>query len=175
MGRSDDIKPLPLFLKCIAIEELQPVTVDFDGTPRVSLDQAGKIAFQLRFGQRVRAAIKELCDPAHRTRIDINGSGSFTLQLKVGKVLFIKEVVTLKFCGGHDVYSCIVHRVMGAQGVWWFYALLCRRAASFNKRFKADSQRVAFLVCGKFSDLDGMRKHWSLRASPLTGALSVIT
>ncbi|EJE4150131.1 DUF3265 domain-containing protein [Vibrio parahaemolyticus] len=28
-----------------------------------------------------------------------------------------------------------------------------------NKRFKTDSQRVAFLVCGKFSDLDGVRKH----------------
>ncbi|HCE2144285.1 TPA: DUF3265 domain-containing protein [Vibrio parahaemolyticus] len=28
-----------------------------------------------------------------------------------------------------------------------------------NKRFKADSQRVAFVVCGKFSDLGGMRKH----------------
>ncbi|TOP74591.1 DUF3265 domain-containing protein [Vibrio parahaemolyticus] len=28
-----------------------------------------------------------------------------------------------------------------------------------NKRFKTDSQRVAFVVCGKFSDLGGMRKH----------------
>ncbi|TBT04065.1 DUF3265 domain-containing protein [Vibrio parahaemolyticus] len=28
-----------------------------------------------------------------------------------------------------------------------------------NKRFKTDSQRVAFLVCGKFSDLGGVRKH----------------
>ncbi|EGQ9318454.1 DUF3265 domain-containing protein [Vibrio parahaemolyticus] len=28
-----------------------------------------------------------------------------------------------------------------------------------NKRFKADSQRVAFMVCGKFSYLGGMRKH----------------
>ncbi|ELX8651113.1 TPA: DUF3265 domain-containing protein [Vibrio vulnificus] len=28
-----------------------------------------------------------------------------------------------------------------------------------NKRFKTDSQRVAFVVCGKFSVLGGMRKH----------------
>ncbi|TOE80548.1 hypothetical protein CGI00_23300 [Vibrio parahaemolyticus] len=28
-----------------------------------------------------------------------------------------------------------------------------------NKRFKTDSQRVAFVVCGKFSDLGGVRKH----------------
>ncbi|EJL6357800.1 DUF3265 domain-containing protein [Vibrio cholerae] len=28
-----------------------------------------------------------------------------------------------------------------------------------NKRFKVDSQRVAFVVCGNFSDLGGMRKH----------------
>ncbi|EGQ9784880.1 DUF3265 domain-containing protein [Vibrio vulnificus] len=28
-----------------------------------------------------------------------------------------------------------------------------------NKRFKTDSQRVAFLVCGKFSDFGGVRQH----------------
>ncbi|ELB2890098.1 DUF3265 domain-containing protein [Vibrio parahaemolyticus] len=28
-----------------------------------------------------------------------------------------------------------------------------------NKRFKTDSQRVAFVICGKFSDLGGMRKY----------------
>ncbi|MBH9742476.1 DUF3265 domain-containing protein [Vibrio navarrensis] len=28
-----------------------------------------------------------------------------------------------------------------------------------NKRFKADSQRVVFVVCGKLSDLGGVRKH----------------
>ncbi|HAS8547548.1 TPA: DUF3265 domain-containing protein [Vibrio vulnificus] len=28
-----------------------------------------------------------------------------------------------------------------------------------NKRFKTDSQRMAFVVCGKFSDLGGMRRH----------------
>ncbi|OQS62632.1 hypothetical protein EM89_023170 [Vibrio parahaemolyticus] len=28
-----------------------------------------------------------------------------------------------------------------------------------NKRFKTDSQRVAFVVCGKFIDLGGVRKH----------------
>ncbi|TOI58782.1 DUF3265 domain-containing protein [Vibrio parahaemolyticus] len=28
-----------------------------------------------------------------------------------------------------------------------------------NKRFKADSQRVAFVVCSKFSDVGGLQKH----------------
>ncbi|HAS8326546.1 TPA: DUF3265 domain-containing protein [Vibrio vulnificus] len=28
-----------------------------------------------------------------------------------------------------------------------------------NKRFKTDSQRVAFVDCGKFSDLGGVQKH----------------
>ncbi len=28
-----------------------------------------------------------------------------------------------------------------------------------NKRLKTDSQRVALVVCGKFSDLGGVRKH----------------
>ncbi|APU74075.1 hypothetical protein BMI84_08300 [Vibrio parahaemolyticus] len=28
-----------------------------------------------------------------------------------------------------------------------------------NKRFKADSQRVAFVVCSTFSDLVGLQKH----------------
>ncbi|EJG1536627.1 DUF3265 domain-containing protein [Vibrio parahaemolyticus] len=28
-----------------------------------------------------------------------------------------------------------------------------------NKRFKTDSQRVAFVVCSKLSDLGGVRKH----------------
>ncbi|HAS6364291.1 TPA: DUF3265 domain-containing protein [Vibrio vulnificus] len=30
---------------------------------------------------------------------------------------------------------------------------------SHNKRFKTDSQRVAFLLCVDFSDLGGVRKH----------------
>lgn len=34
-----------------------------------------------------------------------------------------------------------------------------------NKRFKADSQRMAFLSCVKFNDLGGMRK---LRVALLT-------
>ncbi|ENM5827467.1 DUF3265 domain-containing protein [Vibrio metoecus] len=38
-----------------------------------------------------------------------------------------------------------------------------------NKRFKADSQRVAFVFCGKFSDLGGMRKHVYCVAHHLSG------
>ncbi len=35
----------------------------------------------------------------------------------------------------------------------------CGLKHAYNKRFKTDSQRVAFVVCGKFSDLGGVRKH----------------
>ncbi|HCH3521615.1 TPA: DUF3265 domain-containing protein [Vibrio parahaemolyticus] len=38
-----------------------------------------------------------------------------------------------------------------------------------NKRFKTDSQRVAFLPCVKFSDLGGMRKHRYCVAHHLSG------
>ncbi|EJL6829440.1 DUF3265 domain-containing protein, partial [Vibrio mimicus] len=30
---------------------------------------------------------------------------------------------------------------------------------AYNKRFKADSQRVAFLICVDFSVYGGVRKH----------------
>nr|WP_234896193.1 MULTISPECIES: DUF3265 domain-containing protein [Vibrio] len=33
------------------------------------------------------------------------------------------------------------------------------RKKTFNKRFKTDSQRMAFLLCVDFSDLGGVRKH----------------
>ncbi|EGQ8156823.1 DUF3265 domain-containing protein [Vibrio alginolyticus] len=38
---------------------------------------------------------------------------------------------------------------------------ICLQSSPFqpNKRFKTDSQRLAFVVCGKFSDLGGVRKH----------------
>ncbi|AUW38201.1 DUF3265 domain-containing protein [Vibrio harveyi] len=46
------------------------------------------------------------------------------------------------------------------------YVLVNHRA---NKAFKSDSQRVAFVVCGKFSDLGGMRKHRYCVAHHLSG------
>ncbi|HBC3431273.1 TPA: DUF3265 domain-containing protein [Vibrio vulnificus] len=38
---------------------------------------------------------------------------------------------------------------------------ICLQSSPFqpNKRFKADSQRVAFSLCVDFSDLGVMRKH----------------
>ncbi|EJO2026869.1 DUF3265 domain-containing protein [Vibrio parahaemolyticus] len=38
-----------------------------------------------------------------------------------------------------------------------------------NKRFKTDSQRVAFLPCVNFSYLSGMRKHRCCVAHHLSG------
>ncbi|EHH2484529.1 DUF3265 domain-containing protein [Vibrio parahaemolyticus] len=34
-----------------------------------------------------------------------------------------------------------------------------RFRTAHNKRFKTDSQRVAFVVCVKFNDLGGLQKH----------------
>ncbi|EKF9574806.1 DUF3265 domain-containing protein [Vibrio cholerae] len=42
-----------------------------------------------------------------------------------------------------------------------------------NKRFKTDSQRVAFLPCVKFSDLGGVRKHRYCVAHHLSGRYAV--
>ncbi|PNM43068.1 DUF3265 domain-containing protein [Vibrio harveyi] len=45
---------------------------------------------------------------------------------------------------------------------------------TFNKLFKRDSQRVAFLLCVGFSDLGGMRRHRYCVAHPLTGRYVLI-
>ncbi|EJA3294758.1 DUF3265 domain-containing protein [Vibrio vulnificus] len=39
----------------------------------------------------------------------------------------------------------------------------------YNKLFKSDSQRVAFLLCVAFSVLGGMRRLWYCVAHTLTG------
>ncbi|BAC94506.1 hypothetical protein [Vibrio vulnificus YJ016] len=39
----------------------------------------------------------------------------------------------------------------------------------YNKLFKSDSQRVAFLLCVVFSGEDGLRKHRYCVAHTLTG------
>jgi hypothetical protein len=54
-------------------EELQPITVDFDGTPRMGLHQVGEVLFPLFQGQLIRAAIKMLRDPTHGSGVGING------------------------------------------------------------------------------------------------------
>ncbi|EGR2205866.1 DUF3265 domain-containing protein [Vibrio parahaemolyticus] len=41
--------------------------------------------------------------------------------------------------------------------------------STHNKRFKTDSQRAAFVICGKFSDLSGMREHQYCVAHHLSG------
>ncbi|HAT8521811.1 TPA: DUF3265 domain-containing protein [Vibrio vulnificus] len=43
-----------------------------------------------------------------------------------------------------------------------------------NKRFKTDSQRVAFLPCVDFSDLGGVRKHRYCVAHHLSGRYALI-
>ncbi|EJG0987562.1 DUF3265 domain-containing protein [Vibrio parahaemolyticus] len=47
------------------------------------------------------------------------------------------------------------------------------RSSLHNKRFKADSQRVAFLSCVDFSDLGGMRKHRYCVAHHLSGRYTI--
>ncbi|MEZ9441420.1 hypothetical protein [Vibrio atlanticus] len=47
------------------------------------------------------------------------------------------------------------HQGDGVTRVWLALVLLCRAAASFNKQFKSDSARLAFLVWVEFSDYGG--------------------
>ena len=42
----DDSEPLPLFIEGVAVKELQPVPVNFNGTPRVGLNEAVEILFE---------------------------------------------------------------------------------------------------------------------------------
>ena len=72
---------------------LSAISVEFDGAPRVSLDESGKVLLKLVSGERVRTAIEIVAYPANCTGISINSRRSFTLQFKIGKVLFIKSVV----------------------------------------------------------------------------------
>ncbi|MFD2267828.1 hypothetical protein ACFSL3_11670, partial [Vibrio thalassae] len=52
----------------------------------------------------------------------------------------------------------------GVSEVWRLCALLCRAAASFNKAFKSDSQRLAF----------SLRSSIAKRRSHLNAALAVM-
>ncbi|HCE1551879.1 TPA: DUF3265 domain-containing protein [Vibrio parahaemolyticus] len=45
---------------------------------------------------------------------------------------------------------------------------------SYNKLFKSDSQRVAFLLCVVLSVLGGMRRHRYCVAHTLTGRYKVL-
>jgi len=54
-------------------EELEAVTVDFDGVPGMGLNQPGKVFFQLFHGQLIGTAVEILTDPAHGPGVDING------------------------------------------------------------------------------------------------------
>lgn len=47
------------------------------------------------------------------------------------------------------------------------------RAKSYNKRFKRDNQRVAFLLCVGFYDYGVMRKVGSSVGCPLTGRYAI--
>ncbi len=75
------IYPLPVALKDMLPEELQAITVNLDGTPRMRLNQLGKIIFSLFQGQLIGAAIKMFTDPTHSPRVGINGFLTFTLKL----------------------------------------------------------------------------------------------
>jgi hypothetical protein len=63
-------------------EKLQPIAVDFDGTPGMGLNKLGKVFFPLFQSQLVGAAIKTFNDPPHSARVGINGFLTFALQLE---------------------------------------------------------------------------------------------
>ncbi|MFL7867099.1 DUF3265 domain-containing protein [Vibrio cincinnatiensis] len=49
------------------------------------------------------------------------------------------------------------------------YGIWCEWKNGYNKRFKRDNQRVAFLLCVGFCDYSVMRKVGSSVGCPLTG------
>jgi len=63
-------------------EKLQTITVNFDGTPGMGLDQVGKIFFPLFQGQFVGTTIKMISDSTYSARVGINGRFTFALELE---------------------------------------------------------------------------------------------
>jgi len=78
----DHLYPLPVAFKHMLPEKLQTITVNFDGTPRMGLNQLGKVFFSLFQGQLIGVAIKMFTDPTHSPRIGINGLLAFTLKFE---------------------------------------------------------------------------------------------
>ncbi|MDY0042511.1 MAG: HNH endonuclease [Desulforhabdus sp.] len=92
---------VPLCSNCHRM--LQTITVDFDGTPGMGLHQIGKILLPLFQAQLIRATIKTFTDPAHSTRIGINGFFAFALQLEQTQVTLIKFFKSIRFSLVHGI------------------------------------------------------------------------
>jgi len=84
-------------------KKLQPITVNFDGTPGMGRHQVGKIVFALLQGQLIGAAIKVLPDPAHGARVGINGLLTFALEFESLQVMLIKFIESIRFGLVHGI------------------------------------------------------------------------
>ena len=76
-------------------KKLQAISVNFDGTPGMGLNQLGKIKFSLFKCQLIRAAIKIFTDPTHSARLCINGLVAFTLKFEQSQVTLIKFIKSI--------------------------------------------------------------------------------
>ncbi len=68
-----DLYPLPVAFKDMLPEELEPITVNLDGTPGMGVNQFGKVFFALFQGQLIGAAIKIFTDSTYSPRVGVNG------------------------------------------------------------------------------------------------------
>ena len=73
-------KPLPVLFKDVLPEELKPVSIDFDRTPGMALNELGKIDFKLFQGQSIRTTAKIFADSADCPGIGVNCFLAFSLK-----------------------------------------------------------------------------------------------
>jgi hypothetical protein len=82
LRRLYNVKPLPVLFEDILPKELQPVPIYFDRTPRMALNQFGKIDFKLIQGQLIRTAAKMFTDSTDCPGIGVNCFLAFSLKFQ---------------------------------------------------------------------------------------------
>ncbi|OIP90351.1 MAG: hypothetical protein AUK55_12975 [Syntrophobacteraceae bacterium CG2_30_61_12] len=108
LGRFDYVDPLPVALEDMFPEELQPIAVNFDRAPGMGHHQVGEVLLPLLQGQLIGAAIKMSCDPAHGSRVGINGLMTFALQFEQTQVTLIKLIKSNRFSLVHGILPFVV-------------------------------------------------------------------
>ncbi|MFZ3048380.1 MAG: hypothetical protein WA151_20905, partial [Desulfatirhabdiaceae bacterium] len=98
-------KPLPVLFQDIFPKELQPVSIYFDRTPRMALNELGKIDFKLFQSQLIRTAAKMLTDSTDCPGIGLNCFLAFSLKFQRSQVRLIKLVKSFYFFWMHVVFS----------------------------------------------------------------------
>ena len=96
------------------VEELQTVTVDLNGTPRMRFNQIGKVVLQLLGGESIGTAIVVLRNPAYCAGVDIYGAVAHPLKLQCPEVTLVELVESGLLAGFHHNLLC--HRAQNRAG-----------------------------------------------------------